>query len=542
MKFALGQINPTLGDIVGNTEKICNFVQQGTANGADIIVFPELSITGYPPQDLLDSASLIEKNISAVQKIAQLTSKAAVVVGFIDNNPNPHGKRFFNAAALLRNGRWEATYHKALLPSYDVFDDERFFEPGSKPLIFSHKGERCAVTICEDFWPDEFLPRAYTANPLSWVQSENCDWLINLSASPFHEGKPAIREQVFKKVMQLTGASIVFCNQVGANDDLIFDGRSAVVEKKPFAISYAKSFAEDLFIFDSNEKNPRHPSSGANKSDLLSALELGVRDYVQKTHGSGVCLGLSGGIDSCVVAAIAVNALGASKVKGLLLPSRFTSSASNEDALSLAKNLNIQTLTLPIDGLCEAASTVLISGLGKKLSSLTLENIQPRLRMSLLMAVANEENLLLLNTSNKSELATGYSTLYGDSAGALGVLGDVTKDQVYALARELNSLGSGIAKRAIDRPPSAELREDQTDQDSLPPYSHLDPMVRAVVEKNAALSDLLEQGFTQTEASQFLKLYRQSEYKRRQFPPILRVSARAFGRGRKIPVASVKPW
>lgn len=542
MKFALGQINPTIGDVTGNTEKIRSCIERAAACGARLVVFPELALTGYPPQDLLDSPALVEKNLFALEQLAACAPQVAVVVGFVDRNPSPVGRPFFNAAALLREGKIEAVYHKILLPSYDVFDDERYFESGKQPFVFELEGLRFTVTICEDLWPNDFLPRHYTANPLQSIRELRCDWVVNLSASPFSSGKPEIRQAVFERAIASTGASLIFCNQVGANDDLIFDGGSAVVEKQGLHATYAASFAEDLLVWEASDLKRASLAKPAPVEEISSALVLGIRDYVAKTHGAGVCLGLSGGIDSSVVAALAVKALGADRVRGILLPTRFTSAASNEDALGLAAHLKIRTTTLPIDALYESTSKLLKDGLGSALASLTLENIQPRLRMVLLMAVANEENLLLLNTSNKSELAAGYATLYGDSAGALAVLGDVTKDRVYALAEFLNRGGAGIPRRAIDRAPSAELKEGQKDEDSLPPYPVLDRMVGSVVERSAQQADLIAGGASADQAQKFLKLYRQSEYKRRQFPPILRISSRAFGRGRKIPVASFKPW
>jgi NAD+ synthetase len=539
VKFALAQINPLIGDIAGNTEKIRKNIRRASDSGADLVVFPELAITGYSPQDLLDFPAFVQKNEEALHSLAAETGRTAALVGFVAKNSLPTGKPLFNAAALLQEGKLKSIYNKQLLPNYDIFDEDRYFSAGKQPFVFELKGQRLAVTICEDLWAFEgFLGHSYAVQPLLAVREARCDWVVNLSASPFHLGKPEVRKKLFEKVVQFTGAGLVYCNQVGAQDDLVFDGGSCIVDKNGKLQHQAPYFKESLLTQDSPSPSEAHSSA----EWLVHALCLGIRDYVEKTKGKGVCLGLSGGIDSSVVAALAVRALGSDRVQGVLLPTQFTSSASTEDAEILARNLKIAALTLPVQSLYQEAGNVLTTGLQKPLASLSLENLQPRLRMVLLMAVSNERGLLLLNTSNKSELAAGYATLYGDSAGALAVLGDLTKDQVYAVAEFLNSQGAGIPQRVLDRAPSAELREGQKDEDSLPPYSVLDPMVRSAVEGPADGPTLEAQGFPKEAVEKFLSLYRVSEFKRRQFPPILRVSSRAFGRGRRIPVASFKSW
>ncbi len=540
MKFALAQINPTLGDCAGNTRKIQQKIEEAAATGATLVVFPELAITGYPPQDLLDVPSLVESNEHCLRELARSATSISAVVGFVERNPSPNGKPFFNSAALLQKGKLAGVYSKRLLPTYDVFDDERYFEAGTQPFSFDLQGQKFALSICEDAWNfPGFLPRGYPQQPLEDVRG--ADWVVNLSASPFHLGKPNRREALFREITTYTGAGLLFCNQIGANDDLIFDGGSTAMRANGELLARGDFFREGLVLVDSRGSGAVVPPPGSDAQWLEEALVLGIRDYVRKSGAQRVCLGLSGGIDSSVVAVLAVKALGAAKVKGILLPTRYTSEASNQDALALARSLGIETATLSIESLFQDAAATLEKSVGHRPQGLTLENLQPRLRMTLLMAVANEENRLLLNTTNKSELAAGYGTVYGDLTGAIAVLGDLTKHQVYSLAQYWGSK-SGISERVVQRAPSAELRENQKDEDSLPAYAELDPIVEEALEASADGKTLLESGHPKAAVETFLKLYRPSEYKRRQAPPILRVSPRAFGRGRRIPVASSKPW
>ncbi len=488
--------------------------------------------------DLLDGGGLCAQNLACLDRLRDLNSSIAVVVGFVEKNPSFTGNPYFNSAALIRNGSIEAVYRKQLLPAYDVFEDPRYFAPGQSGLEFELRGQRFAVTICEDIWNfPRFVERLYATQPLDAVRDSAVDWLINLSASPFHLGKPTRREELFVRVSGYTRAGLLFCNQVGANDDLIFDGGSSAVSAQGKRLIEPVYFEESLLLVDTQTTQPVSAPQVSDACWLMQALVLGIRDYCDKTQSKGVCLGLSGGIDSSVVASLAVQALGKDRVLGVLLPSEFTSAASNEDALALASALGIQTKTLSIVGVLREASAELRKH-GEVLAPLTQENLQPRLRMALLMALANERGYLLLNTSNKSEIATGYATLYGDSAGALGVLGDLTKDQVFDLAREINLQGEKIPQRVLTRPPSAELRPNQKDEDSLPPYAILDPMVRAHVERGAGKAELTATAGAATPVEKFLALFRSSEFKRRQSPPILRVSARAFGRGRRVPVVA----
>jgi NAD+ synthase (glutamine-hydrolysing) len=542
VKVALGQFNPILGDCESNGAKILQTIATAKQQKVSLLVFPELAITGYPPLDLLDSEALITANTQWLSRIAAEAQGIAVVVGFVEKNGQEYGKPFFNAAALLRAGKVESVYRKQLLPYYDVFDDERYFEAGSEPCFFELEGITFAITICEDLWNQPgFIARPYAKQPLDAISKKRVDYIVNLSASPFHLSKPELREKLFLEVTRKTGAGLIYCNSVGAQDDLIFDGGSQLWNAQGQACARAPHFAEAFCVGTLGDGPIVNATERSASEWIFDALVLGVSDYCSKTRSPRICLGLSGGIDSSVVAAIAARAVGPNNVKGILLPTQFTSSASNEDAQALANHLGIEAVTLPTQSLFESSRDLVASVLGKTLAGLTQENLQPRLRMLLLMAVANEENRLLLNTSNKSELACGYATLYGDAAGALGVLGDLTKGQVVALGHWLNREHEVIPRRVLERPPSAELRDNQTDQDSLPPYSIVDTFVESAVEKGQSLDAFLTTPLG-TEVPRFRALYAGSEFKRRAFPPLLRVSSHAIGRGRRIPVVSRKPW
>jgi NAD+ synthase (glutamine-hydrolysing) len=542
VKIAFGQVNPKLGDCEGNFRKVQKAVLYAESSKASLILFPELTLTGYPPQDLLDSAELVQTNLNLLAVLAADSKETAILVGFVEPNPFKTGKRFFNSAALLRNGKVEAVYRKSLLPSYDVFNDERYFESGSEPAIFSVGDRKFAITICEDIWNFEgFVPRLYSTDPLQKIRGSKVDFVVNLSASPFHLGKPDERRLLFLKVAERAQAGVIFCNQVGAQNDLIFDGGSSAVARDGTALFRAPYFEEGVFLWDPDAPPSLAPQPAEESEWIAAALRVGIRDYCSKSGVSKVCIGLSGGIDSSVVAVLASEAVGPGNVKGVLLPTEYTASASVEDAKLLSASLGIETCTLSVQELFALSEATLSRALGKALLPIVQENIQPRLRMVLLMAIANQENRLLLNTSNKTELACGYSTLYGDSAGALGVLSDLTKGQVYAVAKFLNSAKHSIPQRVLDRAPSAELRENQTDQDSLPEYKLLDPMVVLAVEQSRSAAEIKLNGAPEEDVDRFFSLYRTSEFKRSQSCTGLRVTKRAFGRGRVIPVVSQKP-
>lgn len=544
MKIAIAQINPRVGDVPANLETIKKNIESAKRSGARLILFPELALVGYPPRDLLDYPKLVDENLTAARQIIKESKGIAVVCGYVERNPKEFGKRYFNAAFVADGGEEIGRYYKQLLPYYDVFEDERYFEAGNQGLVVSLDGEKIALTICEDVWNSNgFTPRKYASDPLQAYYGKKIDLLVNLSASPFHVGKSDLRLELFKEISNKIQAPVAFCNQVGANDELVFDGSSFVMGKGAGLIGKCQAFKEDLQIIETKASAMAPvvwPSSSVEAIHL--ALTLGIKDYVKKSNQQKVCLGLSGGIDSSVVAVLARDALGSDKVHGVCLPTRFSSTGGLEDAQKLARNLKISSSVVPIEDHFLALEKSLTKEFNGKISSLTLENVQPRIRMTILMAIANETNSLLLNTSNKSEIATGFATLYGDSSGALGVLGDLTKHEVYELARFMNRNGEVIPESVIERVPTAELRENQTDQDVLPPYNELDQLVAETVE---ALEDpriTVEAGISAKSVSTFLRLHALSEYKRRQLPPVLRVSPRAFGMGRRIPITSLKPF
>ena len=547
MRIGLAQINPKVGDFASNTRKILKYIDDAKRLDRELLVFPELSIPGYPPRDLLDYSSFIDANLKALEEVAKAARGITVICGFVERNASKTGRPFHNSAAILQEGRIAATYRKQLLPYYDVFEEERYFEPGHEACVVQVGASRVGVVVCEDFWNiDTFLKRPYATRPPEKLREARPDIVVNISASPFSLGKPDRRISLFQQGAAVVGAPIILCNQVGGNDELLFDGCSFALDAKGNPIAKGPAFEEALVVFETGGGQVSPPTLPAWPSSepewIALALKMGLRDYVLKCGASRVCLGLSGGIDSSVVAAIAVDALGKDAVAGVSLPTRYTSSPSIEDAEVLAKHLGIACRIIPIEGIFGAYESVCKAWFGHGSKSLTLENIQPRIRMTLLMAMANEEQRLLLNTSNKSEIAMGYSTLYGDSSGALSVLGDLTKRQVYALARWINRTGKIIPTRVLERPPTAELRENQTDQDTLPPYDILDDLVNQAIVEGKSPSQLTCASASSESIETFSRLYSASEYKRRQLPPVLRISDRAFGMGRRMPIAASTPF
>lgn len=546
MIIGLAQYNPKVGDFKGNRQRIFDFIRRMREAGADLVVFPELSLSGYPPKDLLEHDSFIDANHSSLLEIASHSSGISVICGFVDRNPSASGPSCYNSAAFIQSGKVERVYHKQLLPNYSVFDERRYFQPGNEACIVSVKSKKIGITVCEDAWNfPGFLQRTYLTQPLQGLVGQGLDCVINISASPFHVGKALERVHVFHEAAKFVGAPFVVVNQVGGNDELLFDGCSFAVTPAGKAVVKGKAFEEDSIVFDSKilhsekEGPPVWPTSQAEC--LHRALTMGLRDYVTKSGMNRVGLGLSGGIDSSVAAALAATALGPKSVIGVSLPTRFTSQASRDDARQLAKNLDIEFLEIPIDPLFERFEALWRERVGEIKISTTLENIQPRLRMTVLMALANERGLMILNTSNKSEIATGYATLYGDTAGGLSVLGDLLKRQVYELARYLNRNSEVIPKRIIDRAPTAELRAGQFDEETLPPYAVLDDLVAKAVEGRQGLNELKKLGYDKAHVDAFARLHAMSEYKRHQLPPVLRVSTRAFGVGRRMPMAAGNP-
>lgn len=554
MRIALAQINPTVGDLRHNSEKILSFLHAARERGARLVVFPELALVGYPPKDLLLKPSFVADNLAALERLAAATPTGTdAVVGYVDRNTEPVGRPLRNAVAVLRDGRVLGRYFKTLLPTYDVFDESRYFEPipigpGQHQNVYTAlDGTAVGLSICEDLWNDERLiaRRLYHQNPIRDLHQAGADLLVNSSASPFVLGKHTFRVALFGAQARTVGKPLVYVNQVGGNDELVFDGASCVFASDGRLIAQARPFEEQLLVVDLG--NPGTPDvwPGSGMSALHGALVLGLRDYVRKCGFRSVVVGLSGGIDSALTAALAAYALGAENVTGVAMPSRYSSDHSVEDARLLATNLGIHFHLVPISPMhdsFEAALTPILGpgGDGSPLGdNLTEQNLQARLRGVTLMAFSNRYNHLLLTTGNKSEVATGYCTLYGDMCGGLAVLSDVPKTQVWQLARYHNELlgREVIPRRSIEKVPSAELRPNQTDQDSLPPYELLDEILHRYIEEEKGLGDIVAEGFDEGTVRKVIRMVDRSEYKRRQAAPGLKVTSRAFGFGRRMPIA-----
>ena len=534
MKLQIAQFNPRVGDVQQNLQLILGHLEAAKIAGCDGILFPELAVIGYPPRDLLAYPRLYRENQTALEAIRKNSSGLTVIVGALAMNQSGSGKKFYNSAFVYRDQKEICVYHKRLLPSYDIFEEDRFFEAGTRPGSFEWKGRRFGLAICEDIWNQSgFLETQYLEDPLKELKDQGLSGLFVLSASPFELGKPQVRQKLVGDVAKELNCPVFFCNQVGANDELIFDGSSLIANAQGEIVARAPAFKTHTITWESGVSSGISTPPATSEDWLWESLVLGVQDYFKKNHQRRACIGLSGGIDSSVAAVLAVAALGKENVWGVSLPSRFTSSASREDARTLAQRLGIAFQEISIEPVFQAYETTLAA---LRPSGLTLENLQPRIRMAVLMALCNEKQLLLLNTSNKSEIATGYSTLYGDSAGALAPLGDLTKTQVRALALGCNRSAEIVPLRVIERAPSAELRPDQKDEDSLPPYAVLDVLVDACLVDKKGPEELLAAGFEEKWVSSFAQLHRVSEFKRHQFPPVLRVSPKAFGSGRRIPI------
>ncbi|QJA06391.1 NAD+ synthase [Thermosulfurimonas marina] len=541
MKIALAQINPTIGDLQGNLEKILEFWERARELGADLVIFPELSLCGYPPRDLLLRSEFLQAVHRTLEKLAARIRRPAAVVGYPEENPGP-GRALFNALAFIEEGRILFRYRKRLLPYYDVFDEPRYFEPGVSAGIFTWRGKRLAFTICEDLWSHEgYVPRPYPVDTLAGLTEVQA--VINLAASPFHLGKGLLRRALMARNAARLRAPVIEVNQVGGHDHLLFDGQSLAVSPEGELLAQARDFEEDLVWCDlETGEGVVRPVSERRMESLLKALTLGVRDFFRRVKAQGAILGLSGGIDSSVTAVIAARALGPEKVLGVLLPSPYNSPESEEDALALARNLGLRTLKIPIGEILSTMKEALSRALGTEIQGLTEENLQARIRGNLLMALSNQfPGYLVLNTGNKSEIAVGYCTLYGDTCGALSVLGDLTKDLVYELALEINRERPLIPERVLRKPPSAELRPGQRDEDDLPPYWMVNSLVRGYVEEGLSPEELVARGFPEKVVREVLGRLRRAEFKRWQLPPTLRVSPRAFGYGWRYPIAHAFP-
>ena len=539
MKVALAQINPTVGDLAGNEEKIRAAYQRGVQAGVDIVLCPELSVTGYPPRDLLLKRSFITRNLELLERLAASTGKTGLLVGYVGRHESQPGREVTNSVALLQNGKILATRAKTLLPTYDVFDEDRYFEPASENQPADFNGAKVGLTICEDIWNDEdfWTTRRYQHNPPIELAEAAAKVIFNISASPWHLGKNKTRFEMLRSIAQKTRRPVVFCNQVGGNDELIFDGHSVVFNAAGELIAQGKWFEEDFVIVDTESKTAIQPLELAPEEAIYKALTLGLRDYFYKCGFKSAVLGLSGGIDSAVTACIAVDALGKANVRGLSLPSQFSSQHSLDDARALAKNLDIQYDVVPIQPSFETVKQQLKPVFDGKPEDTTEENVQARLRGVILMALSNKFGSLLLTTGNKSEIAVGYCTLYGDMAGGLAVISDVPKTMIYRLAKWINREREIIPDSSITKPPSAELRPNQCDQDSLPPYDILDAILDLYVVNMKSMSDIIAAGFDEATVRRVIRLIDLSEYKRRQAAPGLKVTTKAFGVGRRIPIA-----
>ncbi|MFH1124240.1 MAG: NAD+ synthase [Pseudomonadota bacterium] len=543
MKIAICQINPVIGDFKYNTSLILEGSERAKEAGCSLAVFPELSLLGYPPKDLLERPLFIKENLIALIRLASQIQGIHILCGFVDKNPREMGKGLVNGVALIGEGQVLRKGGKRLLPAYDVFDETRYFEPSERSLIFELGSKRLGVTICEDIWniaDFEDIPR-YRLDPVAELAADGIHILINISASPYTLNKKALRRKILEKLATQYRLTTIYCNQVGGNDDLLFDGASMVLDQKGNLVLMGKEFESDLLIWDSEREYPeiRDPLPSEEES-ILKGLVMGTRDYVTKCGFSKVLVGLSGGIDSSLVAVIARRALGPENVTGVSMPSPFTSNMSREDAGTLAENLKIRFIEIPITDIRDSYTKALAEAFKGLEQDETEENIQARVRGTLLMALSNKFGSLLLSTGNKSETAVGYCTLYGDMNGGLAVISDIPKTLCYRLAGYINREREIIPERVISRPPSAELRPDQTDQDSLPPYEILDEIVDAAVVKNLAYEDIVAMGHDPELVRDVLRRLVMNEYKRRQAPPGLKITTKAFGYGRRYPIARTK--
>ncbi len=540
MKIALAQLNYHIGNFDNNVEKIVRSIHHAEEQGADLVVFAELAVSGYPPRDFLEFRDFVERCNNSVKEIARYCTKTAAIVGLPTFNPADKGKPLYNSAAFIVDGKVQQLVHKSLLPNYDIFDEYRYFEPNKQFQVVEFKGKKIALTICEDLWNVQDNP-LYTVNPVGELMKFDPDMIINIAASPFNYHQTEIRTEILKRNAQKYNLPLFYVNHVGAQTELIFDGGSLVMNKKGQVVDELNYFEEDLKIYDIDEichTPPREPDRRSDISMIHDALVLGIRNYFQKLGFQKAIIGLSGGIDSALTAALAAEALGHKHVYNVLLPSEFSSEHSIKDAVELAENLQMPYDIISIE---EAHHTVehALKPYFKDLPfNVAEENIQARIRGVLLMALSNKFGYILLNTSNKSEVAVGYSTLYGDMNGGLSVLGDVYKTQVFELARYINREKEIIPENIITKPPSAELRPDQKDTDSLPEYDILDEILYQYIENREGPKEIIAMGFEEKLVRRILKLVNTSEYKRYQTPPILRVSSKAFGMGRRMPIVA----
>jgi NAD+ synthase (glutamine-hydrolysing) len=546
LKIGLLQLNSTVGDFAANRRKLLAGYEKAVALGAEFILAPELFLCGYPPRDLLQRADFIDANLAALEETAKSAGAIPLCVGYVDRNPEKPGRALRNATAVLQNGKILWRTHKSLLPTYDVFDEDRYFEPAKTVEPFEFNGHKLGITICEDIWNDEdFWPeRLYRRDPVRELISQGAEIILNISASPWHDSKERTRLEMLRRVARDEKIPLAQVNLVGANDELIFDGHSVVLNSSGKIIALGKGFVEEVSVVDLDSKIANQKSQIKNdfefpprEQQIFSALSLGIRDYVLKCGFKSVILGLSGGIDSALVAVLAADALGAENVLGVAMPARYSSEGSLNDAAALAKNLGIRYEVLPIEPAFLAVEKQLEKVFAGTKPNEAEENVQSRLRGVTLMALSNKFGALVLTTGNKSEMAVGYCTLYGDMDGALAPIADVLKTDIYKIARWVNREHEIIPQNSIAKPPSAELRPNQTDQDSLPAYDILDAILELYVVKNLGQAEIVSSGFDAAVVNDVVNKINFSEYKRRQAAPGLKVSPRAFGMGRRIPIA-----
>jgi NAD+ synthase (glutamine-hydrolysing) len=560
-RIAAAQINSIVGDLKGNCAKILEYIERARASGADIVAFPELAITGYPPEDLLMKTSFIDDNLKILHELTRQVKDIAVIVGFVDRQKG----RLFDAAALLHEGKIKGVYHKQLLPNYGVFDEKRYFSPGTGTLVFELDGLVFGMSICEDIWHKE--------GPAKLLAGNGAGFIFNINASPYHAGKIALREKAVQERIEENHAYVCYVNLVGGQDEMVFDGQSFIMDKKGHVIARGEAFKEDLLIVDIpvselrrrkkkesssegckrvhivpvalkgiDKKKERLPARKMRKLDAIAevyeALALGLHDYVMKNNFKKTVIGISGGIDSAIVAVLAADALGVENVVGVFMPSQYTSFESTTDARELARNLGIKLLEVPISETYGAYLSMfkpLFSGLKE---DITEENIQARIRGNILMALSNKFGWLVLTTGNKSEMSVGYATLYGDMAGGFAVIKDVPKTLVYKLAQYRNALNIIIPKRILIKEPTAELKPDQKDRDTLPPYKYLDPILKNYIEEDKGVDEMVNLPMTKKEIERVLGMVDGSEYKRRQSPPGIKITPKAFGKDRRMPITN----
>jgi len=565
LRIGLAQINPTVGDLWGNSKAITEWIGRARDQGADIVLFPELAIPGYPPEDLVLKPAFVRDNLKALDLVVGATKGISAVVGFVDEDGD-----IFNAAAFIHDGELKAVYRKVFLPNYGVFDEQRYFTPGHLCPIVEIAGVRIGVSVCEDCW--------YPSSPMAWQALHGAEVMLNINGSPYHEGKRVPREAMIADRARDYGSFIAWVNMVGGQDELVFDGNSAIFGPNGKVLARGSSFREELVVCDVNlgsvpfhrpHENIRREAEGAERLELVvtevpitgtqqpkpplspadskplegaaevyAAVVLGTHDYIAKQGFEKVVIGLSGGVDSALTAAIAADALGPANVIGVRLPSRYTSPESLEDAGLVAEALGIQLMDFPIEPAHKAFEEIVADVFRGTQPGVAEENVQPRIRSTILHALSNKFGYIVLTTGNKSELATGYGTLYGDMAGGFAVLKDITKTMVYELCRYRNSIGPAIPERVITKPPTAELKPDQKDSDSLPPYEELDPILRGYVEEDLGPEELVAAGNRPETVARVIQLVDRSEYKRRQYPPGVKITPRAFGRDRRMPITN----